>query len=365
MKKVIIVNYVGRKGGGPLDAFEMAKALVNKGEAVIPIISSEIDNREMWNQVSFEKIIEVNTYKNKLEFIVKTLLFYLFVGKKIKKEIQGYTVMVSYSPMITFWTTRINHLLHPKKTITVCHDPVPHSGENALIKLFGEKQYVSDVVIVHSKKFIDIAEKRFGNVRYIALGPHNMYKQVANKQKCIEYSKNMLNFVFFGRIEDYKGVDILISAFSIVQKKYKDVTLSIIGNGDFTKYLQDFKELKNSTLINRFVKDEEVDSIFTGENLICVCPYKDATQSGAVLVAYDYGVPVIATDAGGLAEQVIDGKTGFLVQPNNIQSLASSMEKFYLDVNLVPKMKHEIDEYLKTISWNKSAEHLLEIIGEE
>lgn len=52
------------------------------------------------------------------------------------------------------------------------------------------------------------------------------------------------------------------------------------------------------------MEDEEVESIFSGENLVAVLPYLDATQSGVVLTAMDYGVPVIATDTGGLSEQI-------------------------------------------------------------
>lgn len=360
---VVVINYVGRKGGGPLDAYEMAKALVEKGEKVIPIISSYIDNRKMWDSIAFEKIIEIDTYNSNIEFLYKTIFFDWIIGRKIKKEISKYRVKASYSPMITFWTNKINKIVNARKTITVCHDPIPHSGQNPLYTIFDRNQYSADIIVVHTKKFLEQTQKRWKKVVYIPLGRHNIYKTIKNKKKCISYNSNTINFLFFGRIEKYKGVDVLIKAFSQLQEKYSNITLTIVGSGKFTEYERSFDALTNKTLINRFVEDREVESIFTGENIISVCPYKDATQSGVVMVSYDYGIPVIASNVGGLDEQIIDGKTGFLINPNDVDELVYAMEKFILDTSLLEKMRSEIVRFIETFSWKHSAEELLKLIN--
>lgn len=100
-----------------------------------------------------------------------------------------------------------------------------------------------------------------------------------------------------------------------------------------------------------------------GENIISVCPYKDATQSGVVMVSYDYGIPVIASNVGGLDEQIIDGKTGFLINPNDVDELVYAMEKFILDTSLLEKMRSEIVRFIETFSWKHSAEELLKLIN--
>lgn len=182
------------------------------------------------------------------------------------------------------------------------------------------------------------------------------------KEKIIEYKKDRINFLFFGRIEKYKGLDILAKAYKNLQKAYTNISLTVIGNGDFSDYEGIYKGLTNVKIINRWIKDEEVESIFQGENIVNICPYKDATQSGVILVAYEYGIPVIATDTGGLPEQVIHGKTGFLIQPDNVDELENAMKIFLKNNNLMLEMKEGIKEYLKSISWGQTAEELIKLI---
>lgn len=362
MKYTIVINYIGKKGGGTLDAFEMAKALVEKGNVVIPIISKQIQNRSLWNTIEFEKVIEIDTYNTKSEFLYRSLTFKRKISRVIKRELNGYNVDISYSPMVTFWTNRINKVVRAKKNITVCHDLKPHSGEKWINTYIAKKQYNADLVIVHSKKFLQEAKDIFGNAAYIPLGRHNIYKSL-KKKSCISYPKDKINYLFFGRIEDYKGIDILIEAYLKLQNLYKDITLNIVGSGDFTKYNSRFSEIKNSNLINRFVEDEEVESVFTGKNLVCVCPYIDATQSGVVLLAYDYGIPVIATKTGGLEEQVFNEETGYLIEPKNVEELFKKMELFIKEPKIINHMQNNIKDYLNCIGWDKSAETLMQIIS--
>ena len=60
-----------------------------------------------------------------------------------------------------------------------------------------------------------------------------------------------------------------------------------------------------------------------------VLPYLSATQSGIIQIAYNFDKPVIATNVGGLAEVVIDGKTGFIVPPDNAPALAKAITRYY------------------------------------
>lgn len=207
-------------------------------------------------------------------------------------------------------------------------------------------------------------EKAYVHVRYIPLGPHSMYHFADKKKSIVSYKADTVNFLFFGRIDKYKGIDILLRAYQKIEEKYKDkVTLTIVGNGDLSGYSKLLKEVDHISIVNRWIKDEEVESVFTGKNIVTVCPYRDATQSGVILVSYDYGVPVIAADTGGLEEQVIDGETGFLIERCNIQALYTAMKKFIESPQIINKMKIHISEYVEKISWDRSAEILMDIIN--
>ncbi len=59
-----------------------------------------------------------------------------------------------------------------------------------------------------------------------------------------------------------------------------------------------------------------------------------------VLEAMAFGKPVIATSLAGVPEQVVDGETGFLIAPSNVEELALAITKIYNNAALRLKMGH-------------------------
>ena len=74
--------------------------------------------------------------------------------------------------------------------------------------------------------------------------------------------------------------------------------------------------------------DETVEDYFLAADL-AVLPYVSATQSGIVQIAYNYDLPVVTTDVGGLPEVVRDGETGFIVPPADPAALAAAIARFF------------------------------------
>ena len=56
-------------------------------------------------------------------------------------------------------------------------------------------------------------------------------------------------------------------------------------------------------------------------------PYEDVAQSGPHMIAYNYNLPVIASNIDGFAERVEDGENGFLFEPRNVESLRDAIIK--------------------------------------
>lgn len=367
MKKkedVIVFNYMGRHGSGNMHAYVMAKALIDKGKNVVAIVSSYAENIEAWRKLELTELIEVNTYRNKLEFAFRTIWFYAMKGKSIAAYLgEEYTLMASYSPMLTYWTYGVNRNLNCKK-IACNHDPIPHSGDRR--KLTFEKEYEeSDVIIVHSEKFIEIVKKQYPNkeVVYMPLTRLNVY-DLHNKERAVNYSQDKVNFLFFGTISKYKGLEILADAYAITKEKCANVSLTVAGNGDFSPYQEKYEKLKEKdvVVINRWIKDEEVESFFVGNNVVLVLPYTDATQSGVALVAMEYGVPIIATRTGGLEEQISEGENGYLVEARNIEKLAQRMIELAQNPKDIIELKNNMLCMKEQNSDVKLAEQLLDLI---
>ena len=136
----------------------------------------------------------------------------------------------------------------------------------------------------------------------------------------------------------------------------------MVGNGDFSPYKNEYKDLVNFRLINRWIDDSEIGSFFCGKNIVTVLPYLNATQSGVINVAMMYRSLVIASNTGGLNEQVQDKETGLLVMPNDENSLMRAMEFAINNQTECIKYINQASDFLLTLDWKKLSKILLNII---
>lgn len=123
----ILINYTGRRGGGPLAAYEMTKALAERGNSVVAVISRDIENLSCWKQLPLKRLLVIPTYSSAISFVYSHILFLLFRKYAIRERLKEYDITAIYCPMCTFWTRPINQLFPKAKKIIACHDPVPHS----------------------------------------------------------------------------------------------------------------------------------------------------------------------------------------------------------------------------------------------
>lgn len=364
-KEVIVINYMGRHGSGNMHAIVMAKALQEAGENVVAVVSAFSDNIREWEQLELTKLIVVQTYQTKAQFVYRTIDFYLREAYAIRRQLAQYTIKAVYCPMTTYWTYGLNRALKNQNVIVCNHDPIPHSGDRKKWS-FHKALQTSHTIIVHSKKFIDYVKKQYPgkNVLYMPLTRLNVYGK-GEKICTVTYPTDKVNFLFFGVISKYKGLDVLAEAYKKVKVVCPNTTLTIGGNGDFSAYQEKYSTLSDVTIVNRWIADEEIESFFTGENIITVLPYVDATQSGVALVAMEYNTPVIATRTGGLPEQVEDGVLGLLVPPSNVEALADAMVRLAQDEKLREEMKRNIKVKMRETEDSVLAHQLIEIINDK
>jgi glycosyltransferase involved in cell wall biosynthesis len=134
-----------------------------------------------------------------------------------------------------------------------------------------------------------------------------------------------VNLLFFGIVRHYKGVDVLLRALPSVLRK-RSVRLVIAGEfwdpaQAYRDLIRDLKLDAHVDLRPGFVPDDELTKLLVEADLM-VAPYRSATQSGAVEMAFGAGVPVVASRVGGLADQIDDGTDGLLVPAEDVASLS-------------------------------------------
>ncbi len=160
--------------------------------------------------------------------------------------------------------------------------------------------------------------------------------------------------LFFGYVRRYKGLHVLLDAMPLILKSMK-VKLLVVGEfyDDEKKFRQQIAEnnLQNDVIVHSdYVPNEEVSLYFSAADVV-VLPYVSATQSGIVQIAYQFDKPVIATDVGGLAEVVLNDRTGFIVRPEAPQEVADAVVRFYRDKREEEFVKN-VHEEKKKYSWD-------------
>jgi glycosyltransferase involved in cell wall biosynthesis len=111
-------------------------------------------------------------------------------------------------------------------------------------------------------------------------------------------------------------------------------------------------------VINRYISDDEVPRLFSAADLL-VAPYRSATQSGVIPVAYHLDLPVLATDVGGLKESIERAGTGLVCLPT-VESLAEGVQKFFRSDRDI--FIENIRKEKKALSWESFADALMEFI---
>ena len=153
-------------------------------------------------------------------------------------------------------------------------------------------------------------------------------------------------FLFFGRIDKYKGIERLLRAYS---DGPCSTPLVIAGSGDFSDTEKRLLEASNNVfIVNRYVTDEDLVWLFS-HCLGVMLPYIEASQSGVLAMSYHYGKPVAVSNLPGLTEFVIDGKTGFVC--NSISEFTSAMSEM---IRVGDGMRSDILKYAKeNLDWNR------------
>jgi len=109
----------------------------------------------------------------------------------------------------------------------------------------------------------------------------------------------------------------------------------------------------------RFIPDDEVKVYFSAADVV-VLPYKSATQSGIVPIAYHFNCPVIVSDVGGLPEIVPHGEVGYVVRPT-VEGFRDAILQFYSEERGA-SFQEAIKQYKKRFSWDAMVSSIEEVV---
>lgn len=133
-------------------------------------------------------------------------------------------------------------------------------------------------------------------------------------------------FLFAGRVEALKGIDIAIRAF----EKLPDENLYIAGSGPMLEEMEDYVEehhMNNVKFLGYLQKEEMTEKFYHAKAVIMTSQCYEAFAM-TIAEAYSYGVPVIAGRVGNMEGMVKEGVTGVKFTYNSAEDLAKKVEEF-------------------------------------
>jgi glycosyltransferase involved in cell wall biosynthesis len=132
--------------------------------------------------------------------------------------------------------------------------------------------------------------------------------------------------LYVGSLVSYKGLDVLLEALQLVLQKRPKVMLGVIGSGKRSVYIELCERLRIAGHVE-FLGFQSADQIARHhlESQVFVLPSRNDNSPNALAEAMVSGMPVIATNVGGVSSMVTDGETGLLVSPRDPAKLAEGI----------------------------------------
>jgi glycosyltransferase involved in cell wall biosynthesis len=242
------------------------------------------------------------------------------------------------------------------RTVLICHNVRPHEGrffdEPLLRKLFD----AAGSLVVHSELQQEVAAVLTGQpIRVAALPPH-LPPSFARRRPDPGVHRRLL---FFGLVREYKGLDLLLRALALGPD---DVRLRIAGEfwagaDDAIALAADLGLADRVEVIEGYVPADRVPGLFADVDAL-VLPYRRATGSQNAWVGFEFGVPVIATRVGNLSADIVEGVTGLVVEPDDVESLTGAIRSLYV-AGRAERMRAAVSPVNPEPYWRKYVEQLL------
>ncbi|TYP99900.1 glycosyltransferase involved in cell wall biosynthesis [Tenacibaculum adriaticum] len=346
MNKALILS-LGRTGSLP----EYAENISENFSLNYDILVSK--NRI--NKKPLKNSIEITTYKNKFSFVINTFFYLPFILIKLLPKIKNnYNVL--YIPYKHLWDIPfiLAFKLLKKRIVFTVHDGILHTGEKTFFT-----QYLSNIRIKSSSELIFLTnyvkktvEEKIKVYKPNYIVPHpvldNEYFSLENR------SISTKNLLFIGRIDRYKGIELLIDS-AIEAESYFD-ELIIAGSVLYPLKIPKHPKIK---LINKYLSDKEIGELLTWANVL-VIPYTEATQSGIISLGIGANLPMICTNVGGLNEQLNKNEC-FWCEPNK-NSLVNTIKEAFTNTHKNLKITKLLSNKKDSLSWETTTNSIEQIL---
>lgn len=323
-----------------------------------------------------------NKIKRFFKYFYGTVLALKDSNKNGAQAIHFQVFAISVLEIIVLCLIKVFHF----PVVVTVHDVESFNKTNA--KGFTKFFYCHvDKIIVHNKisynvlcesvKLYKYAQKIINNTHIIHHGSYigmlyDKMNKVAAKQS-FGINQDCFTFLFFGQIKQVKGLDILLQSLAKVVKnntnnKVKLIIAGKVWKDDFSIYqnIIDDNNLSDYIILEvKYIRDDDVVKYYSAADCI-VLPYKKIFQSGVLLMAQSYKIPILVSDLPGMMEIVQDGENGFVFHSDDYKDLADKMSKIIKlsDFEIKEIVEQGYKKLQSDYSWDIIAKQQLTVIAE-
>ena len=246
------------------------------------------------------------------------------------------------------------------------HNIAHHEGKNARLNAWANRFIfrAADAIHVHDDCVAEQAASAFGRTRGVYIVPHGNYIGAYPVRASREEARQQLGlrpgdvvFLFLGQVRPYKGVEELIAAFR--QMGDREFALVVAGHPQDAAYAARVEEMaKSDTRIHlrlAYVPDDDLHRYLLAAD-VSVLPYREVTTSGAALLSFSFGLPIVAPRVGCFTSLVDEGR-GTAYDPDAPDGLGRAMRQ-------AARMDREVArratlQFAESLGWDRLAqEHL-------
>lgn len=249
------------------------------------------------------------------------------------------TAVICQSPFEAFGVVLLSRVL-PQKVRPPVQIEV-HSDWRTAPRLYGSRarrvlapatDRIAAWTIRHADRVRVVSDASLGWVRRTGyLGPIDHYVHFSDYTQFLEHPPVPLpperTVAFVGSFQRYKAVDVLVECWPSVITRVPDARLVMVGSGPMEKSLRrtiNKKGLGHCVEIVGYVEQSELARLLD-RSWCLVLPSRSEGQPRVVLEAMARARPVVASAVGGLPELITEGKTGWLVPPDEPGALAEAL----------------------------------------
>ena len=269
------------------------------------------------------------------------LLWQAFLGAwfVLKARTTGRLVHVNFPGLnVLALPTLLLWRMTGKKIIFTVHDVIPHRwlfprcARSLEIAVLWGCYHAANHLIVHHADAQLLLVRKFGIPQEkVSVIPHGAFS-LSTEPLPLPSDGGQRVFLLFGALRENKGIHLVIEAVQQLRREGHSIALKICGAPSMSErhYWDSCKHLIASapagiTVVDRYISDDELRELIRSSHFL-ILPYTDFhSQSGVAALALSNGRPIVATQAGGLMEVLIPGKTGLLIRAPRVTDVKEAL----------------------------------------